>query len=263
MAQMPPEQSTRERIIRAVVEALRPLDFVQAVWEGGAAAFGRVDEWSDIDFMVAADDDSIAECFEHAEAALKALSDFDMVYEVPQPPVGFTQKFYHLENTSRFLLIDLAVAKMSQQEKFLESEVHGHAVVHFDKKGVTNVQPIDPTEFQEKLRKTLQATKIRFDFLRAFFEKELNRGNYLEALDFYLNVVLGQLVLVLRIKHAPFHYSFRSKYVYRDLPRDVVSRLEELYLVGRWEDLKLKHDQARAWFREAVQEAEKSVEMPL
>jgi len=41
---------TRSSILSALRAALEPLPFVHAMWEGGAAAFGRVDEWSDGDF---------------------------------------------------------------------------------------------------------------------------------------------------------------------------------------------------------------------
>jgi hypothetical protein len=35
---------TREVIIQALVDALKPFDYVYAFWEGGAVAFNRVDE---------------------------------------------------------------------------------------------------------------------------------------------------------------------------------------------------------------------------
>jgi predicted nucleotidyltransferase len=39
----------REKILDSIVEGLKPLDYVYAMWQCGSAAFGRVDEWSDID----------------------------------------------------------------------------------------------------------------------------------------------------------------------------------------------------------------------
>jgi predicted nucleotidyltransferase len=50
---------TRDVIIGVLVKALEPLDYVYAFYEGGAAAFNRIDEWSDIDLMVVADDEKV------------------------------------------------------------------------------------------------------------------------------------------------------------------------------------------------------------
>ena len=49
---------TRERVIQTLVVALKPLDYVHAFWEGGAAALNRIDEWSDIDLYLDVDDDA-------------------------------------------------------------------------------------------------------------------------------------------------------------------------------------------------------------
>jgi hypothetical protein len=41
---------TREVMLTTLRAALVPLPYVHAIWESGAAASGRVDEWSDGDF---------------------------------------------------------------------------------------------------------------------------------------------------------------------------------------------------------------------
>ena len=46
----------RKEIISAIVSALEPLDYVYALWEGGAVGFNRVDEWSDIDIHIDVDE---------------------------------------------------------------------------------------------------------------------------------------------------------------------------------------------------------------
>ncbi len=47
---MTPLTLTRSTILTALRAALKPLPFVQAMWESEPVAFGRVDEWSDCDF---------------------------------------------------------------------------------------------------------------------------------------------------------------------------------------------------------------------
>ena len=61
---------TREAIIQALVDALKPLDYVYAFWEGGAVAFDRVDDWSDVDLYLVVDDKKVEDTFLAVEKAL-------------------------------------------------------------------------------------------------------------------------------------------------------------------------------------------------
>lgn len=119
---MSSESVERDVIIRMLVSALKPYDFVHALWEQGAASFGRIDQWSDIDIIVVCDDDAVEKVFTHAEEALTKLAEMDLAYKVPQPPPGFAQKFYHLKTTAPFLFIDFAVTGLGTPDKFLERD---------------------------------------------------------------------------------------------------------------------------------------------
>ncbi|MFA5031824.1 MAG: hypothetical protein WC614_02290 [bacterium] len=246
----------RKTIVKAIVETLQPLGFVQAVWEGGAAAFNRIDEWSDIDIMVAANDDAVDKVFQYTEKILKKLSGIEIVCEMPLASSGgFYQKFYKLKNTDKFLLIDFAIAKISKPDKFLQKEIHGKALVHFDKNNIVQCKPIKPEDFNRQLKTYLDTLKIKFElFHNVFFLKEINRKNYIEALDFYMNFMLSYLLIALRIKYAPFHYNFRVKYIYYDLPKDIVKKLEKLHFVKDVNDLKAKHKVVKKWFYSTVKD---------
>jgi len=105
---------TRDTVIKTLVHALKPLDYAHALYEGGAAAFNRLDEWSDVDLYLVVDDDKVGEAFLVAEKALKTLSSIKQKYEVKQLPwPGVSQAFYKLEGASEYLLIDFAVLKLS------------------------------------------------------------------------------------------------------------------------------------------------------
>ncbi|EQB88639.1 hypothetical protein J2Z44_004340 [Clostridium punense] len=56
------------------------------------------------------------------------------------------------------------------------------------------------------------------------------------------------------MKYSPYRYSFKSRYVYYDLPKEVVKNLEELYFITDVEDLSLKHKEAIRWFNITVAE---------
>lgn len=124
---------TRDNIIHTLVEALEPIDYLYAFWEGGAAAFNRIDEWSDIDIYLVVDDGKVDETFLAVENALRSLSPIKQKYEVTQTSwPGVSQAFYKLEGASEYLIIDLAVLTLSAPDKFLEPKIHGDAVFYFN-----------------------------------------------------------------------------------------------------------------------------------
>ena len=85
-------------------------------------------------------------------------------------------------------------------------------------------------------------------------EKELNRGNYIEAMAFYHGFTLNPLLELLRIKYKPFRYNFRTRYIYYDLPKDVVDKLHDFYFIGDPKELKFKYEAGKVWFNELMEE---------
>ena len=75
----------RPTLLAAFRAAFEPLPYALALWEGGSAAFDKADEWSDIDLMLAVDDDQE----ETAAAAVKdlvtALGGAALRHLLPQP----------------------------------------------------------------------------------------------------------------------------------------------------------------------------------
>ena len=249
------ETVSREAIVHALTKSLRPLPHVHAFWEAGAAAFHRIDAWSDIDLYIVVDDTTIRETFETVERALKRLSPIQRIHEVPWPPAsGISQKFYRLKRTNEFLLVDLAVLTLSAPDKFLNREIHGEAVFLFNKGGKVQIPPLDTERFVRGLLERRRRLIERMELFGPFVPKEIERGNRLEALDFYRALVLPSLVEALRMRYGPHHYDFRMRYVYRELPRVVVKRLERLAFVTDTKDLAAKYREARTWFDKAIQE---------
>jgi hypothetical protein len=249
------EKLTRDVIIKALIDKLKPLDFVHAFWEGGAIAFNRVDQWSDIDLYAAVDDDKTEDAFLVVEQALKALSPMKQKLKVPQLPwQGLHQVFYKLENTSEYLLIDFVAVQLSAPDKLLETGMHGKVVFYFNKGNKVKVPKLDKDAFNKKLRERFERLKIRFELFNSFVQKEINRGNYLEAIDFYQTLTLATLVELLRIKYYPLHYNFKMHYVHYELPSEIVKKLLRLYFVKNENDLQKKYCEASKWVQEMFSE---------
>ena len=157
----------RKQILEKLIATLKPLDYVHALWEGGAAAFNRVDDWSDIDLQVDVEDDKVEAVFELVEEALQQLSPIQRKLEMPQPAWhGHYQTFYKLEGTSEFLVIDFVVMKHSNPNKFLEKEIHGNTIFHFQKIDMTPFMKLDHEQFKQKLDQRLLEINQRFQMFQ-------------------------------------------------------------------------------------------------
>lgn len=246
---------TRKQIIEALVKALKPLDYVQAFYEGGAAAFNRIDKWSDLDLYLVVDDEKVNETFAAVEKTLKSLSPIKQKIDLPQTAwPGVSQAFYRLKDANEYLIIDLCVLKLGSSEKFLEPEIHGNVVFYFNEFGKVKPSPLDKDAFVKKVHERLERLQVRFDMFNNFVQKEINRGHFLEALDLYHGLTLGALVEALRIKHNPIHYNFRMEYLHYELPSETIKKLEHLYFVKDAKDLQEKYREAIKWFNETMQE---------
>ena len=239
----------RDDVIKALVNALERLDYAHALYEGGAIAFNRADEWSDLDLYLVVDDDKVDESFLVVEKALSTLSPIKQKYEVKQLPwPGVSQAFYKLEHASEYLLIDFAVLKLNGSEKFLEPEIHGKPVFHFNKGSMVKAPTLDKDKLKRDLHERFVRLKDRFAMFNVFVQKEINRGNYVEALVLYYSLTLGSVVDALRIRYSPFHHDFKTRYMQYELPKEVVEKLEGLYFVRDRKNLETKYREATEWF---------------
>jgi small nuclear ribonucleoprotein (snRNP)-like protein len=89
-------------------------------------------------------------------------------------------------------------------------------------------------------------------------QKEINRDNFLEAVDNYLNLTLATLVEVLRMKYNPLHYEFKMRYIHYELPPEIVRRLEQFHCVRNAKDLQKKYDESTEWLHEIITELDKT-----
>ena len=244
---------TREVIIQALVDALKPLEYIHACWEGGAVALDRVDEWSDIDLYLVVDNKKVDDTFLAVEKALKLLSPLRQRHGVFEPSPGLFQAFYKLQDASEYLMVDVAVLKLSRPDKFLETEIHGNPAFYFNKSCEITPYPLQRDAFVKKLQRRLVGLQGEFAMFHNLVQKEMNRGHHLEALDF-LHMLLGWLVEVLRIRYSPLHYDFKMRFIHDELPAEVVKKLERLYFIKDTGDLQKKYDEAVEWFPKIVSE---------
>jgi hypothetical protein len=246
---------TRDRLLSTLRERLGPLECVHAMWEAGAIAFGRVDDWSDVDLQIVVDDDQVENAFGLVESALAELSPIDATFRFPEPVWhGHSQAFYRLKDASPYLLLDLVIMKLSNEKRFLEFEIHGRPFVHFDKRGIVVPEPFDARAMSEKIRGRLEGLRARFDMFQVMVTKEIERRQPVEAVAYYHALILRPVVEMLRVLHDPLRHDFHTRYVYHAFPSEVIERLEPLFFPRDLEDLAAKRRDAQAWFDELARE---------
>ncbi|OGC43813.1 hypothetical protein A2Y85_01190 [candidate division WOR-3 bacterium RBG_13_43_14] len=239
----------RKQLLEHIVAALQPLDFIHAVWEAGSIAFGRNDQWSDIDLYIVVNDDKVEDVFATLDGLFGERYGIELKFRLPEPTWhGHSQAFYRLKNISPYCFIDAAVMKLSSKDKFLQYKIHGAPVIHFDKKGIVKDDPVNDQNLLIRIKKRLEVLKTTFPLFQVLINKELNRKRYVEAYAFYQGSVIRPLVEILRIKYSPFHFNFHVSYAFLELPEDVYKRLQDFIYIKDHEDLARKQLKADEWF---------------
>ena len=242
---------TRSRLLDVLQRALHDIDAVDAAWEGGSAAFGSDDGLSDVDAVAVVADDAIESTFAAVEEALDALSPVTLRHDVQGTP-GYAQKFYRLRDAGEFLVIDLVFIRRSDPLLFREVELHGRGRTWFDRRGVLIESHLDAQLDMEQARERVPRLAAAFAMFQHIVTKERLRGRAVDALVFYQSMTWRPLVEALRLLHCPQRRIFGPRYLTRDLPPDVCSRIEALGFVRDLADLADKHEQARRWFDRCI-----------
>jgi len=247
---------SRSQIFESLAKALEVLPWVDALWEGGSAAFGREDEWSDMDVQVIVEDPRVPELFVVVEDVLGSLSPISAVFKVPEPAWhGHSQRFYELEKAGPFLIVDFCAIRRSNPNRFLEREIHGEPRFVFDKTGVAaGVLPGDSRAWDVRLRERIAQIQVRFKMFQTLVTKECLRNRPLDAAHFYQALTLGPLVEMLRIKHDPWRHHFGWRYLSYGLPAAEHIRLVRLAYPGSVEAIPELHEEAQRWFESLAKE---------
>ena len=246
----------RQRLREALVGAFADDTRVVAMWEGGSQSFGADDAMSDLDLVLAVDDDAVEAVAEDAMAVAAGVAPVERRWIVPQPSWhGHWQAFLRFEGFDPLLLLDLVVMKRSADARFTTRERHGEPRVHLDREGFTAAPDFDRAELNTALRAKLDGLEARVDLFHRFVDKELARGRFPDAFSFYHGLVLTPLVTALRIAHCPARHDFGFRYLDRDLSPELAAEVTSLLYVATPQDLSATKARALARFWEALDEA--------
>ncbi|MCC7020099.1 MAG: hypothetical protein IT332_10115 [Ardenticatenales bacterium] len=253
----------RAALVAVVVDAVRDRPDVLAAWEGGSAAWGRADRWSDADVQLLAADDEPATIDAIFEAVERALASggggITHRFHVPEPAWhGHAQRFYRVAAAGPFVMLDLVVVRPGVPERFLAPEQHGHARVLFDRGAPgaphTAPPPFDTTAHRARMRRAYDDAVARFDLFQPLVVKDIARGRLIDAVSFFHGLTLRPLVTLLGLRHRPLRFDFGNRYLHADLPPADAARLADLFCVRDLTDLADKHNAACRWFHALARE---------
>lgn len=239
---------TRQQIIKQLKSGLEKNSFVFAFWLEGADVHNRVDPYSDIDIWLDVKDGNENEVFKLIELILSKLGKIDFCHEKPHPHPKIRQKFFHLAKTSKFLIIDICLQKHSRVFYYTKGNKDEKVKVIFDKKSVITFKPMDRKKFMTSKQARMKEIIKNFDFFQTWIDKSIKRKNFLEALYYYQEKTLKPLVEILRIKFEPTKMDFYLKDISKDIPKEYLKKLENLYKINSIKDLKIKNKQANEFF---------------
>jgi hypothetical protein len=245
------DHSLRNRISCAVTEALRPLPAVLAGWEGGSAAFGAVDAYSDIDLeYLVADDASFELLYASAERALETVSP---IVASHTPLQG---RYYKLKDGGDFLLVDLIFFRVGDSDHHLEVERHGDKLPLFDKGDWLRRSPLAEGALALKRQERYRELQTWFPMSQVFVRKAMLRGQHVEAVNAFWSCTLRPLAELLRMRYCPVRWDFGVRYLDRDLPPAVYDQVQDLAFVRDLGDLGTKLAKATAWGTALLRELE-------
>lgn len=242
----------REKIINEIKEAVINLPFVYAGWLEGSDGLNTVDEFSDIDIVIDVEDEYVSKTFEIIENVLSSISKIDYIHQVDCGNPKIIQKYYHLENTSEFLIIDFAIQLHSRDANewgfIKDSKVEAPAVL-FDKNNVVRFKESDKNKIAQIKTERIQEIRKMYD-QKSRVIKYCKRGLYIEAFGYFHKYVVAPLVEMLRLKYTPEHHYYYIVHISNNFPPNIVQRLETFFKVATVEEIYEKTVEAGDWLKE-------------
>ncbi len=243
----------KECVRAELISSLKTNNLTLAAWEGGSAANGTTDPYSDIDLVVVGKD-SVESIFDVIESALGRVSSISHKYAEPRcfwP--GCYQRVYFLEGAPKHFFVDVAVFLETSHEvlnEFMQPERHGNPVVHFDKANLVKPRPADPVGLRSRHLQRLKEIEDAYPIYKLEVLKSLDRDHPIDAFGFYFTAVVRPLVELMGILYRPYRFDFGLRYLHTTFPNEDQKALESLLFVKDPMALRNRMNEADRLFRE-------------
>ncbi len=228
----------RRRVTSVVVAGIAELKDVTACFEGGSAATGRLDAYSDIDLVVVAPLAVADQIFEAIERSVLKVAAIEHEWRADPPPFReVTQRLYLLAGSPQFFMLDCVVANIDGVAPFLERDRHGEPLVYFDR-GTERIaaRPLDQRAHRARRGQRLAQLHGAVPIYERLVAKELARGRPLEAFGFY-QALIRALIELLGMRERPDRFDFGWRYIESELSVASQKCIAEFAFVAEPRDL--------------------------
>jgi len=246
---------TRDQICSELKELFINQIEIIAVWEGGSAATGYLDEYSDLDLAVVCEDEAVESVFNLLENFLSEQYGIIRQFRMPEPTWhGFSQAFYLIDQVAELFYLDIGVLKKSLPDKFTESDRHGESVVWFEKEKIIDATPTPADKVKAKCAHFFKMA-TQADFIAVLeIRKAIARQLFSEAFPVYLQFISRNLGVLLNIKYRPAKVDFGLRYAYRDYQKADAELIENLFKVNSVKEVDKKFQIALQRYAELKEE---------
>ncbi|MGZ5279979.1 MAG: nucleotidyltransferase domain-containing protein [Pseudobdellovibrionaceae bacterium] len=241
--------------MKIILDDIRLSSNVLAAWEGGSAATGTRDQYSDIDLCILTNS-SLRPILDQVETSLGKLQ----VSHTWQPlkcfwGEGMMQRVIVLKDSPKHFSVDVAVFDQAHPQllkDFLEVERHGQPLIYFDKSGLVMPVHTDAIALFKKQQARAEELSQGFPIFKTLVLKEMDRGQAIDAISFYQNGLVRPFIEVAGMIYRPFKSDFGMRYIHKTFPKGVQELIEDLSYVSNVSELPNKILKVEKAFNEAV-----------
>jgi predicted nucleotidyltransferase len=213
------------------------------MWIAGSVAEGYADELSDVDLWLDVDDGKEEELSEFIEAFLESKGELDVRLGLSlEPP--YTHRVYHLKGTNPYHFIEFTLHTHSHEHDFDQGA--RKIKILFDKDGTIKTKPFNKEAHAIELQTRKQSLIYKIEVGYLSVEKEIIRGQFMDAMHNYEFWLVEPVIELARIKHSPLKTSYGLKHGSRDLPKETADEIQSLYTIKSLDDLRNKIEEVKA-----------------
>jgi hypothetical protein len=235
-----------------------------AMWEAGSAAFGRADEYSDLDIGLLSRTGANDEVWGLVDRAFDALGGVVLRWNEEAPLFeGMDKRVFRPRLSSRWLQVDIGLFPETAVDLHNQPGRHGDVLVIFDHDHRLQVPSWDSDAHHRRMREALHQEIMKWQIYYGWFRKELARGRTVDAFAAHLGGSVRPLLNVLGMRYRPMRWDFGMRYVKEDMPASVVQTIERLCYVAEPGLLESRLSEADRLFRTAVAELAQEGILPL
>jgi predicted nucleotidyltransferase len=227
----------QKQVISKLTDKLSELEYVCGLVLIGSHATGLNDEYSDLDLWVTVKDGFEKDVKEKVNSIISDIGDVDVNFQFINDSNQLGRRVFHIAGTPACHVIEVAVQPLSKAYIYTKG-FDAPMKVLINKDNAVKFQELDKAKLKKTMQEKFIYLKDLFDVHKAVIDKYCRRNKFLEAYEYYEEFALQPLVASVRAVYAPTKQGFYLKHIYQDLPKEIVERIEGLYLIKNVEDIK-------------------------